>query len=54
MHVTFRLRFLPDMPKLELITFARQCSNILKVWWEYGFCCKFAFLSSSERTVKIR
>jgi len=44
----FRLHFLPDMP-LELLTFARWCSNILKVLWEilHGFCCKFTWLSSN-------
>jgi len=47
----FRLHFLPDMPKLELLTFARYCGNMLKV---YGFCWKFTWLSSSERIWKIR
>jgi len=49
--VLFCLHFLPDMPKLELLTFATQCSYILKVWWEvlYGFCWKFTWHSSSER-----
>jgi len=52
----FRLHFIPDMPKLELLTSARKCGNILKVWWEvlYGFCWKFTSLSSSERILKIR
>ena len=47
----FRLHFLPDMPKLERLTFARLCGNILKVWWKvlYGFCWKFTWLSISER-----
>ena len=30
----FRLHFLPDMLKLELLIFARWCRKILKVWWE--------------------
>jgi len=47
----FHLHFLPDMPKLELLNFARLWCNILTVWWEVlcGFCWKFTSLSSSER-----
>jgi len=52
----FRLHFIQDMPKLEVLNFASYCSNILKVWWKvlYGFCWKFTWLSSSERILKIR
>jgi len=52
----FHLHFLPDMPKLELLNFARLWCNILTVWWEVlcGFCWKFTSLSSSERILKIR
>jgi len=50
----FRLFFL-NYEKLELITFAKYCGNILRVWWEvlYGFCGRFTSLSSSERISKI-
>jgi len=52
---SFAFSFLPDMPKHELLIFARYCSNILKVWWKvlYGCCWKFTSLSSNERIVKI-
>jgi len=49
----FRLHFLPDVPKLELLTFASAATY----WrWEilYGFCYKFTWLSSGERIWKIR
>jgi len=37
-------RTVSDLPKFELLNFARWCSNTLKVWWEvsYGFCWKFS------------
>jgi len=49
----FRLHFLPDVPKFELLI-AKKCGNILKVWWKVlcGFCWKFTSLSSIERIWK--
>jgi len=35
MHVTFRLCFVQDMLKLEILTFARLCGNVLKVLYGY-------------------
>jgi len=41
--------------KFELLTFPRQCNNIVKVWWE--ILCSFVGnihpLFSSERILKI-
>jgi len=34
LNVTRFLDFFGNYHKFELITFARQCGNILKVWWE--------------------
>jgi len=38
-NTIFRLFFFGNYYKFELITFARQCDNTVKVWWEvfYGF-----------------
>ena len=45
--------FFGNYHKFELLNFAGQCSNILKVWWEllHGFCSEFTSLSSSDRTI---
>jgi len=52
----FRLHFLPAMSILELLTFARECSNTLKVWWEVlcGFCWKYTSPNNNERILKIQ
>jgi len=47
----FSIVFFANYHKFELLTFARQCGNVLKVWWEIlcGFCWKFSSLSSSQK-----
>jgi len=50
-----RSRTVSDLPEFEVVTFARYCRNIPKVWWEVlqRVCWKLSSLYSSERILKI-
>ena len=58
-NVTRFLYFWGKLPQIQtsnfrLITFARQCGNTLKVWWEilYWFCWKFTSLWAAKEFCK--
>ena len=48
--------FFVNYQKLELLTFARYCGNILKVWLEvlYGFCSKFTSFHEWKKFEKLK